>query len=136
LPQPPSDIVDRSLATPEFQFSAQSRQYPRRGPRGISYFAGTTESDDTVVDCLLFRDKHGILRGILNYYATSIPPFETAGSVNIFVEPRFQRKGIATKLLRVALDRWPTINLDGQTYSTDGKKFITRFREATESAVV
>ena len=108
-------------------WESQVCQYPKLGPAGISYFRGDFPDDpERYADCLLFRDKHGKLRGILNHYPVYISRHEKVGYVNIWVEPRFQRKGIGTKLLAEALKRWE-INFEQQKYSPSGERFIRKF---------
>lgn len=115
-----------------FTFESQVKQYPEDGPKGISYFAG--EQPEGIVDCLLYRDKSGKVRGILNHYPVDFPPHEKAGNLNVFVEARFQRKGIASKLLAEADKRW-RIDWEQQNYTEAGahlvKKYLERKAEAT-----
>jgi GNAT superfamily N-acetyltransferase len=107
-------------------WESQARQYPKVGPPGISYFRGVFSNETGhYADCLLYRDKHGKLRGILNHYPHTVP-FEQQGNVNIWVEPRFQGKGIATKLLAEAEKRWQ-VNFDQQKYTSSGEQFIIKY---------
>jgi len=106
-------------------WESQVSQYPKLGPAGISYFRGDVGVGGWYADCLLFRDKHGKLRGILNHYPTE-SPWEQPGNVNIWVEPRFQGKGIGRKLLCEAERRW-VINFDQQAYTPSGSKFIEKY---------
>lgn len=98
-------------------WAGQAEQYPPFGPPGISYFPGPLPSGN-VVDCLLWRDEGGILRGILNHY-----PFESRwekiGNVNVWVAPGHQRQGIGTRLVEEAMNRWP-IDFQQQRYSAEG----------------
>lgn len=114
-------IVSRRWTLP---WESQVGQYPARGPKGISYFAGVVP--EGTVDCLLYRDKSGKVRGILNYYATDFPPHERAGNVNVLVDPKWQRRGIASKLLSEAQRRW-TINWEQQAYTEAGARLVQAF---------
>jgi GNAT superfamily N-acetyltransferase len=108
-------------------WETQVIQYPPKGERGISYFAGPTSFGD--VDCLLWRDDWGHVRGILNHYGMDCPPWEHKGNVNIFVDPQWRRRGIATALLTEAVRRWP-IDFDHQRYSRAGYETVQHFRKA------
>jgi GNAT superfamily N-acetyltransferase len=88
-----------------------------------------------ISECLLFYDNAGLLRGIVHHFpndimrpaqtsiGTVMEYVERAGNINITVDPAHQRKGIGTKLLREALDRWP-INLEKQMYTEEGAALI------------
>ena len=112
-----------SNAEPAFDFESQVWQYPKSGPKGISYYRGDLQG--AFVDCLLYRDKSRKVRGILNHYPVDFIK-EKAGNVNIFVEPRFQHKGIASKLLAEAQRRW-TIDLSRQHYTPVGAAFANAY---------
>jgi GNAT superfamily N-acetyltransferase len=101
-------------------------QYPARGPRGISYYAGHPESFDGVIDCLLFRDKSGKVRGILNHYPIDFPPLERAGAVNVWVEPRWRRRGVGMKLIAEADRRW-RIDFSKQRCTNAGVRLIEAY---------
>jgi ribosomal protein S18 acetylase RimI-like enzyme len=109
-----------------FTRDSQKDQYPALGDPGISYFAGVTP--DGNVDCLLYRDVSGEVIGILNYYSIDFPPWETAGSANVWVDPKRQREGIGTALWLEAVARYnvdPTV----QRYTNLGAKFINSLME-------
>jgi hypothetical protein len=110
-----------------FTWASQVRQYPERG-RGnaIELFEGK-EGDTLIAHCLLKRDSHGRIEGILNHYPNKTH-FEKPGNVTIFVKPTRQRRGIAEQLLLDAMSRWP-INFIQQSYTTSGLRFIERFLE-------
>ena len=107
--------IDQALS-----WRSQVEQYPMWGPPGIGYYPGLVPGV-TVVDCLLFRDELGYVRGILNFYSDDVPPLEKAGNVNIFVHPDHRRKGIATQLWREAERRWH-VSLDDQRFTRAGAK--------------
>lgn len=119
-----------ATAVTTFSFASQAAQYPARGPKGIGYLEGPDG-----IGCVLYRDKHGKLRGILNYYSQPLPPYERAGNINIFVDPRFTRRGIATRLLDEALRRWPKIDLGAQRYTMSGARFIAAYMESLDARV-
>lgn len=73
----------------------------------------------TQIDCLLHRDRHGLLDGILNHYDGKCE-LEVKDAVNIWVRPNAQRTGIATALLAEALERWPGITGAPQRFPPDG----------------
>lgn len=116
-----------SAGEPPFDWTSQKRQYPPSGETGIGYFAGETEYG--VVDCLLWRDQMGILRGVLNHYSFPTPFGEHAGSVNIYVDPLFRRRGVATMLLDEARTRW-VIDVEAQTYTEAGADFMVAYLDA------
>jgi len=111
-------------------WDSQVVQYPARGPRGISYFEAHPESHEGIIDCLLFRDKSGKVRGILNHYPIDFPPLEQAGAVNIWVEPRWQRRGVAMKLLAEADRRWQ-IDFSKQRFTTGGVRLVEAYLART-----
>lgn len=100
-----------------YSWASQALQYPSMGPPGIGYFPGETPKG--TIDCLLWRDTNGRLRGICNHYPFDVPGFEEAGNVNLWVHPRWQRRGIGTALVREAQSRW-TIDLTRQRFTTAG----------------
>ena len=106
-----------------YPWHSQKKQYPVSGEPGISYFGGDTEWG--TVDCLLWRDSLGNLRGILNHYPFS-NKWERSGNVNIFVDPTYQRKGVATDLLNESRKRWP-FDIERQTFTLEGVEFIKRY---------
>lgn len=120
-----------------YDWYSQVGQYPPRGECGISYFKGEVEtiSDGYYVDCLCWRDDKGILRGVLNYFNASTP-WERAGNFSVFTDPTWQRRGIASVLLREAMHRW-TIDWN-QDYTPEGAAFVNSvlnyFRPATATS--
>lgn len=102
-------------------WESQVVQYPYRGEPGIGYFPGPTPYG--VVHCLLWRDDHGLVRGILNYYDFQAGIWEKPGNVNIFVHRQWKRRRIGTALYREAKRRWPTIALEDQRYTPEGLAF-------------
>lgn len=103
-----------------YSWESQVVQYPRLGAPGIQYYAGKDENHPVPIDCLLWRDEDGLVRGILNYYSVNYPPHERAGNVNLFVDPGHRRQGIATALVREANRRWGPINWSQQRYTAAG----------------
>ena len=72
----------------------------------------------------LYAWEDGEVAGHLDYFP------EWRGQPAYFVvrtTPKFRRRGVATRLLQEALQRWP-IDLAKQFYSSDGLKFINEFR--------
>jgi GNAT superfamily N-acetyltransferase len=110
-----------------YSWESQVQQYPRFGvPGRISYFAGVVDSQTTPVDCLLWRDENGLLRGILNHYPIDYPPFERAGNVNLWVDPEWQKRGIGTDLVKKCIELYGPLKVEQQKYSRDGAEFITK----------
>lgn len=125
-------------------FASQVRDFAERGPRGIEYVVtrlrrdqpgvierlpavpGLPTDSEHIIESLLFRDKHGKVRGILHHHPMALPPFAVAGEIQICVDPRFYRKGIASRLLHEAMRRW-SIDLARQRYTRSGATFICRF---------
>ena len=82
------------------------------------------------VDCLLWYGRDKRLHGVLNYYGEEFDypgSLERPGNVNVFVDPAWRGKGIATALCDEALRRWPHLRPEQQTYSIDGVQFIDRY---------
>lgn len=107
-----------------YAWESQVKQYDLRGKPGIvqeRHALGELGALD-IVDCLLWRDDLGLLRGILNYYQTD-NEFEQAGNCNIWVDPGWQRTGVGTELVREALRRWD-IDPDRQRYTEAGLAFV------------
>ena len=119
------------LDGPVWPFRSQAKQYPDDGPPGISYFKGVVD-DSTWVDCLLYRDDSGKVIGILNHYPFALVDpddpriVERRGNINIFIDPKHQGKGIATKLVDEAVSRY-NVDLRRQRYSEEGANFINRY---------
>lgn len=115
-----------------FTWESQAEQYARFGLPGITYERHYANEEDAPpgapVDCLLMRDVHGKLVGILNHYPESDPGgLEQAGNINVWVRPDRQKRGIGTALVRAAQERWP-INFQQQRYSPEGLKLLSALR--------
>lgn len=118
----PLFIPTVSALPPSLSWENQVRQYPQRGEPGLGYFAGDVSEHYPglpPVDCLLWRDDDGWLRGILNHYPVDYPPWEEAGKVNVFVDPARRHMGIATILAREAWSRWD-VTLGAQDFTDEG----------------
>lgn len=92
----------------------------------LGYHTEIVEGADGPVDCLLWRDSNGYIRGIHYHYPVDFPPFERAGNVNMWVAPGWQGAGIGTTLLAAADRRW-LINFAQQSYTTGGLAFVQRY---------
>lgn len=107
-------------------FETQRRQYPETGTPGLSYFRGEfPDRPREWVDCLLWRDDNGRLVGILNHYPVDME-LEKKGNINIFIDPKAKRQGIASALVAEAIKRYK-VDLRKQRYSTEGAAFINEF---------
>jgi GNAT superfamily N-acetyltransferase len=95
---------------------------PRLGPPGLSHAIVEYRSGGTS-DCLTWRDDEGILRGVLFHYRSDILPYEHRGNVNMWVDPRWHRRGIGTQLLAEADRRWE-LNFVQQKYTTRGLALV------------
>jgi GNAT superfamily N-acetyltransferase len=82
------------------------------------------------IDCLLWRDDDGILRGIVNHYPVDYPPYEKAGNVNIWVDPTCRRTGIASQLWAEAVKRW-NVRFQEQRFTQDGVAFARAVRRGS-----
>lgn len=126
-----------------YSFQSQVVQYPQNGPPGISYFRGASpwmEEQGKWVDCLLFRDDNGRIRGILNHYPFELTDPEDSsvtekkGNINIFIDPLYKNKQVGTKLLDEAITRYD-VDLNQQTYSAEGAAFVNAYvRKLPENA--
>lgn len=111
-----------------YSWESQERQYPETGPAGFDYRRESAAGHP--VDCLLWRDEDGFLLGILNHYPEDVPPWESAGNVNVWIHPDRQREGIGTRLLREAETRWGPIDWEQQRYTRAGLELVKKHREA------
>jgi GNAT superfamily N-acetyltransferase len=112
------------LAGPMYSWESQVCQYPALGAPGIEYFAGVVEGREKPVDCLLWRDDDGRVRGILNHYPIDYPPYEVAGNVNIWVDPDWQRRGIGTALVERCIQMYGQIPVEQQKYTPEGAELL------------
>jgi len=119
--------VKESLGGEPWPFKGQASQFDKKGPPGFSYFKGTGNGlqPGQWVDCLLWRDEKGILKGIVYHYPQDLP-LEKKGNVNIFISPDSKRKGIASTLLSEAIKRY-NVDLRQQRYSEEGARFVNQF---------
>ena len=135
----------RKVSIPQeeiYSWASQVWQYPEYGVPGLSYFLGRINRNGSTatdflgagqkVDCLLWRDEHGLVIGVLNHYPTDFP-LERAGNVNVFIEPSHKRQGIGTALVAEANRRWGPINMDQQRYTPEGAAFAERLDEKARS---
>lgn len=111
-----------------YPWESQVIQYPYSGEPGITYVEGIIDPTYSV-DCLLYRDEHGLLVGVLNHYPADFYPYERRGNVNIWVREDQQRKGIATALWREAEQHWPVV-LEGQRFTKAGAALATHLQSA------
>ncbi|HWE56021.1 MAG TPA: GNAT family N-acetyltransferase [Acidimicrobiales bacterium] len=106
-------------------WDTQADQYPAVGPAGLSYFRGELDSEH-FVNCLLARDDHGRLIGILNHYPADIASRERRGNVNIWVHPEHQRQGIGSTLVKEMLSRGWAVNPFTAQVSSRGASLARR----------
>ena len=105
-------------------WETQVGQYPATGAPGLGYFPGVTRLG--TIDCLLWRNEAGEVVGILNHYPFRTPEGQEPGSINIWVAPGWQRRGIASRLADEALRRWP-IDLSQQRFTAEGAEATRRW---------
>lgn len=114
---------------PILPFATQVTQYPQNGePDTIELFLGDVGKGRLPVNCLLWRNHDGLVRGILNHYPQDYPPLEQAGNINVFVHPDWKRRGIGTALMERATELFGEPNFEQQIYSPEGMKFLLRYR--------
>lgn len=127
---------------PAFSWESQAAQYDPTGDPGLGFeqhmvSLATGEEvfdvppelagpDVSVIDCLLHRDAHGRLNGILNHYDGK-NPLEHLHAVNVWVRPDHRRRGLATLLIEEAMTRWPGVTLDNQRYTPDGVRWLQEY---------
>jgi GNAT superfamily N-acetyltransferase len=89
---------------------------------GIRFLKGTTRcfGEKRPIEILEYRDRDGWLRGVVSWEGESVH------HLFIMVDPECRRQGIATKLMREAVKRWP-IDFQKQSYTRDGAKFFRKF---------
>lgn len=130
-----AERVELLVIPPAFSWGSQACQYAQHGPPGLGHERHALDArgnevalDDRaatmLVDCLLMRDVHGELVGILNHY-TGESELEKTGNINVWVRPDRQRRGIATRLLREAQARWD-VDWRTQRYTTDGLALLKK----------
>lgn len=119
--------VEESLNGMPWPFKGQAEQFEKIGPPGLSYFKGTGNGlkPNQWVDCLLWRDDSGILKGIVYHYPQDLP-LEKKGNMNVFISPDSKRQGIASRLVAEAIKRY-NVDLRQQRYSEEGAAFINNF---------
>lgn len=133
MPRPPKEPEEFNLTyAPILPWDSQVIQYPELGePDTIELFLGD-ESENfpglPPINCLLWRDHDGRIRGILNHYPVDYPPWEKAGNVNVFVQPGWKKRGIGTALVDKAIELFGELNFHQQTYSPEGMQFLLRYR--------
>lgn len=91
------------------RWSWLQRQYPEVGLPGLS--AGE--------DHVLWRNGSGRVVGVLE--------LRLRRRFLVVVDPRYRRRGVATRLLREALERWPEIDVKRERYTEAGAAWITAF---------
>ena len=123
----PWEDVTESLNGIPFSFKSQSDQFDKVGTPGFSYFKGEGNGlkKGQWVDCLLWRDESGKLKGIVYHYPQDLP-LEKKGNMNIYISPDSKRKGIASELVTEAIKRYK-VDLRQQRYSEEGAAFINSF---------
>lgn len=120
-----------------YTFESQKIQYAEIGKPGVTYEhydeGMTNERGDIAevpIDCWLWRDDEGILRGILNYYPQGSPIAianpERPGDFMVIVEKGWQRRGIATALMDACRQRWD-VNFRQQHYTYPGAYFVYKY---------
>jgi hypothetical protein len=124
----PWEDAAESLGGEPWPFNGQASQFDKKGPPGLSYFRG--EGGDALkkgqwVDCLLWRDDNGILKGIVYHYPQDLS-LEKKGNMNVFISPDSKRQGIASILVAEAIERY-NVDLRRQRYSEEGAAFINNF---------
>mgnify|MGYP001607236734 CR=1 FL=1 len=69
---------------------------------------------------LVYRSRHGKPLGVLQY--------QTGYRFIVVVDPQARRRGIATKLLRAALELW-SLDLRNERYTEEGAAWMNAFLE-------
>lgn len=85
-----------------------AEMFPRKGKPGITYKRPS---------CLLYREANGSLAGYLSYIK---------GHLEVLVNPARQGRGIGTKLLTAAVERWE-IDFQQQRYTASGAELVMKF---------
>ena len=132
------------IIPPAFSWESQACQYAKYGSPGLTLeqhavnakaeeVAVGDPDTEMLIDCLLMRDVDGFLIGILNHY-TGENEYEKTGNVNVWVRPDRQRRGVATRLLREAFDRWQ-VDWRTQRYTEDGLAMLKKLLPVTETNI-
>ena len=120
-----------------YTFESQQVQYPPTGKPGVTfehYDEGMTNESGAIaevpIDCWLWRDEDGILRGILNYYPHGAPVQinnpEKPGDFMVMVQRGWQRRGIATALMDACRSKYE-VNFRQQHYTYPGCYFVYKY---------
>jgi GNAT superfamily N-acetyltransferase len=119
---PAPSIPSATLHPHKFRsFLAQSCRFPNFGEPGITQFVEMAYGT-VPIEMMVHRDPNGILRAIFSYFPFDMPPRQLAGEFLVFVDPSWQRQGLATEMFEIADARFG-IDLSAQSYTPDGRRF-------------
>lgn len=116
------NVPDKGMDT----WVSQVVQFPKQGPPGYTF--DRIDVEGFTIERLTWRNRQGRLRGILYHYPELIHqpgPFgpielQKPGTANLFVDPGWQRRGIGTNLLALALWLWPDFDFGVQDFTRAG----------------
>lgn len=116
-------------------------QLPKSGAFGITYhqFNPGPEYGGKMVDALVHRNRKGRVTGVLYYYRVEFGtpgsfPYQAAGSINMWVDPARQGRGVGRALTLAAIERWPDIDLGVQSYTRGGLAMARIAQEARRAS--
>lgn len=115
---------------PIYSWGSQARQYPAKHEPGFRYTVEHADDIPQPIDCLLWYDAKGVLRGILNRYPEGAPPYEEPMAINIWVHPSRQQQGIGKALLAEAERLWGPIDWEAQRFSASGLALAESYRRS------
>lgn len=136
----PGTVANKEF--PDSFFYDNANDFPEIGPAGISYFPGQLNpslasqavlkgSQKPVVDCLVWRDESGIVRGWLSHWPFDIPPIQKKGDALVVVDPARRRRGIGLSLLTEGISRF-NIDLARQKFSPSGAALVAAYKSTTQ----
>ena len=122
--KPRPTLTEQSLS-----WESQVEQYDKWNPPGITHrrYIEQFGRGETPVDCVLWSDNNGELRGILNFFPSG-SDFDKPGQFNMFVDPKWKRKGIASQLLDEAINKYK-IDLRIQIYTVEGALLVENYMQ-------
>lgn len=128
LPAPvPSAIPEAILPENQYKsFLHQSTRFPNFWNPGICCWQTIVRG--IPIEMMTHRDPNGILRAIFSFFPYDFPPREDAGNFLVFVDPAWQRQGIASELFEIA-DQKFSIDLTNQRYTPSCRAFAVSMAE-------
>lgn len=112
------------------QVNERVRTRPDRFEVGIPGIGGI-EIEDDFRRAIVFRDEQGNPKGFVRFGVDEngriIKESEEGGLVEVYVEPEYRRKGIATKLFNKAIKEGYDLTSVETSFTSEGKPFFEKY---------